>query len=79
MNRELLYFTLALAAVYLLFDQFIGNKNLSRLSDKLWNNNMKEPEPKAEEGAGKFADDSIGFASANGNSYIAPTRLSAVK
>ena len=47
MNRELLYFTLALAAVYLLFDQFIGNQNLSRLSDKLWNNNMKEPEPKA--------------------------------
>lgn len=37
MNRDLVYFTLALAALYLVFDQFAGNKNLSKLAESLWN------------------------------------------
>ena len=36
MNRDLVYFTLALAALYLVFDQFAGNKNLSKLAETLW-------------------------------------------
>lgn len=36
MNRDLIYFTLALAALYLVFDQFAGNKNLSKLAESLW-------------------------------------------
>lgn len=36
MNRDLVYFTLALAALYLVFDQFAGEKRLSKLAESLW-------------------------------------------
>ena len=37
MSRDLLYFTLALVALYLVIDQFAGKKHLSKLADALWN------------------------------------------
>ena len=43
MPRDVLYFTLALLALYLVFDQFVGNKKLSALSDTLWNKNQTKP------------------------------------
>lgn len=36
MNRDLIYFTLSLVALYLVFDQFAGEKRLSKLADTLW-------------------------------------------
>lgn len=36
MNRDLIYFTLSLIALYLVFDQFAGEKHLSKLAETLW-------------------------------------------
>ena len=43
MPRDVLYFTLALIAVYIVFDQFIGKHSLSSLADTLWNKNQSTP------------------------------------
>ena len=40
MTNNIVYFTLCLIAIYLIFDQFAGKKILSGLSDSLWNNNQ---------------------------------------
>lgn len=41
MNRDLIYFTLSLLALYLVFDQFAGEKRLSRLAETLWQGSGK--------------------------------------
>ena len=42
MNRDLVYFTLALAALYLVFDQFVGEKRLSKLAESLWQSSSRQ-------------------------------------
>ena len=54
MSRDLLYFTLALVALYLVFDQFAGEKRLSKLADALWN--QSETATKSETEAKEMLD-----------------------
>ena len=62
MNRELLYFILALGAIYLIFDQFVGNKAVGKLVTALWNGGSVEDEGEQDKSSGALADDDVQFA-----------------